>query len=139
VQASPQQLAPGQNLVLTGSGFPPGSSLTAQLFSDPVLLGTTTADAAGTYRMVVTVPLGTAPGVHTIRVSAAGTTLLAETTVVVLAPVTAAQVGNGTILSRTGADVRGPARVALGLLLTGFVLIGCAGVDRRRPWPAGRR
>ncbi|HTJ76840.1 MAG TPA: hypothetical protein VL337_15900 [Acidimicrobiales bacterium] len=150
VSASPQQVTAGQPLTLTGSGFPPGSPLTAQLFSDPVLLGSAVADASGSFRLVVTIPLGTAPGVHTVRVSATGSTAVAETTIVVVAPVApvvVAQAG-GTVLSRTGTDVLGPARLALALVLTGFVLVGwawkgnatvLAAVHRRRRWPDRRR
>jgi hypothetical protein len=148
VSASPQQVTAGQPVTLTGSGFPPGSAVTAQLFSDPVFLGSAVADAGGNLRLVVTIPVGTAPGLHTIRVSAAGTTAVAETTVVVAAPVAVAQVGGAT-LSRTGANVLGPARMALALVVTGFVLVGWAWkgngavlvglTRRRRRWPDRRR
>ena len=147
VSASPQQVTAGQPVTLTGSGIPAGSPLTAQLFSDPVFLGSGVADASGSFRLVVTIPLGTVPGVHTIRVAATGSSARAETTVVVVAPVSVAQVGGAT-LSRTGADVLGPARLAVALVVTGFVLVGWAwkgngpvlvGLTRRRRWPYRRR
>lgn len=152
VQASPQQVAPGQPVALAGGGFPPGSALEEQLFSDPVQLGTTTADGAGNYRTTVIVPLGTAPGFHTVRVQVVGGTTAAETSLFVTAPVAVAQVApaqaTAPSLSRTGADVAGPARVAVGLVALGLALVALAwtgtrpaptGFSRRRSWPWGRR
>jgi hypothetical protein len=143
VQASPQNVVAGQDVVLSGSGFPAGSTLQEQLFSTPVRLGTTRADRAGNFRTTVTIPLSTPPGLHTIRVSVLFGTKVAETTVSVSAPTTTTQFWILT-LSRTGADVSGPARLAIGLVAAGFVLVGLAwkgwgqvvpAFSRRRRYP----
>ena len=62
----------GGTVTLSGEGFMPGATLTIQLFSTPVLLATTTADADGNYLIVVTIPPGTSPGSHEIVVSGLG-------------------------------------------------------------------
>jgi hypothetical protein len=110
-----------------------------------VRLGTTVADAFGRYRMVVTVPLGTSPGLHTIRVSVVGGTLFAETTLVVTAPVVVAQRAT-PVLSRTGGNLTTPAGMAFVLMVAGFVLVGLSWnrrpvrpAARRSPWPNRRR
>lgn len=123
---------------MAGSGFPPGSPLVSELFSDPVVLGTTVADANGAFRLTVTVPATTAAGLHTLRVRTVDGAVFADTTLAVVAPVatTAPLVAAGA-LSRTGTEVAGPARMALGLLAVGVVLVGLA--HRRPQWPGGGR
>jgi hypothetical protein len=130
-------VAPGQDLLITGRGFPAGSPARVELFSTPVLLGTTTADAVGNIRLVVTVPADTALGTHTVRVSVPGGTIAAETSISVAARLVT-QVTPGS-LSRTGADVRGPARLALGLVMGGFALVGLSWRERRSSWPGSLR
>jgi primary-amine oxidase len=126
-------------VTLTGAGFPPGSLLAADLFSDPVRLGTTVADASGRYRMVVTVPLGTRPGLHTIRVHVVGGTAFAATSLLVTAPPVALRAAQAATLSRTGADFTRRAGLAFVLMVAGFVLVGLAWNDRRPAGLAGRR
>lgn len=123
-------------MVVSGTGFPPGTPIEALLFSDPVRLGTTTADANRNFRMVVTIPLDTSPGVHTLRVQEIGTGLGAQTTLVVTAP-PAAPPRTG-ILSRTGGSVAGIAKVALALILGGMLFVKVCGAQRRQ-WPPLRR
>ena len=128
---------------MTGSGFPAGAPLVAELFSDPVQLGTTVADASGRFRMVVTVPLGTSPGLHTLRVRGVGGTPFADASLLVTAPAAALRAAQAGTLSRTGGDFTRPAGLAFVLVLTGFVLVGLAWPDglagRRSPWPNRRR
>jgi hypothetical protein len=64
--------APGGSMTVSGSGFKPGTQLTVQLFSDPVLLGTVDADGNGDYSIVVTIPVSTPPGSHEIVVTGLG-------------------------------------------------------------------
>jgi hypothetical protein len=116
--------------VVNGGGFPPGSPLDVTLFSTPVLLGRTTADAAGNYRVVVAIPAGTELGLHAVVVSVHGGAPQAQTSLIVSAsPVAEApEPTNPTVpagtLSFTGSDVRGPASLALALLLLGLLMIG---------------
>ena len=150
IQASPQQVNPGQSVTVAGTGFPPDTPVVAELFSDPVVLGSTATDAAGAFRLVVTVPTTTSPGLHTLRVRTADGTLAAETTLAVtgltVAAVVSPVVTGGGSLSRTGGDLTGPGRLALGLVVAGFVLVALSWRERsatlpaRRPqWPGGRR
>lgn len=141
------QAAPGQSVTVTGSGFPPGAPLAAELFSDPVQLGTTVADASGRFRMVVTVPLGTSPGLHTLRVRVVGGTQFADASLLVTTPAAALRAVQAGTLSRTGGDFTRRASLALVLMVAGLVLVGLAWNDRRpaglpgrrSPWPDRRR
>lgn len=132
---------------MNGSGFPPGEPLVAELFSDPVQLGTTVADASGRFQIVVTVPLGTSPGLHTLRVRGVGGTPFADTSLLITAPAPSLQVAQGGILSRTGGDFTRRAGLAFVLMAAGLVLVGLAWNDRRpaglaglrSPWSSRRR
>lgn len=83
IRVTPAEAAPGHQLAVSGERFPARAELRAELTGGPVLLGTTSADANGAFRMVVTVPGGTPPGRHTVRVSALGGIIRAETTLLV--------------------------------------------------------
>ncbi|MDQ1358093.1 MAG: hypothetical protein QOG44_2466, partial [Acidimicrobiaceae bacterium] len=129
---SPSTVEAGDTTVVSGGGFPGGSQLHLTLFSDPVLLATTTANALGGYQATVTIPAGTAPGTHTVVVSTTTGTTQAQTTLTVTAAsgsATPAPTEPGA-LSFTGADVRGPSAAALILLVLGFVTLAAS---RRRP------
>ncbi len=56
----------GSQLTVTASGYPAGAVVTFTLHSDPVVLGSATANASGVATLVFTLPLGTTPGLHTI-------------------------------------------------------------------------
>ena len=142
VTASSLQVAPGDSITLTGTGFPPNQGVNAELFSDPVFLGSTVTDASGSFRMTVTIPVTTAPGGHTLRVSAVGGVPSVDLTIFVVARVAQQQpvivaAGAGATLSRTGTDVNGPARLALALVLMGFALVGLAWRDASPLGPSG--
>jgi hypothetical protein len=127
VTASPGQVAPGQLVTLSGSGFPAGGNLQEQLFSTPVQLGTTRTDGRGRFRTSVRIPVGTTPGIHTIRVSVIGGNQVAETTVVVTsppAPLLPLRIGS---LVRTGTDIARPTGLAVALVLFGAALVGLEG------------
>jgi len=63
IELSRARIGVGQELTVTGTGFTGAVTLT--LHSDPVVLGTTTATAAGTFTSTVTVPAVT-PGTHRV-------------------------------------------------------------------------
>jgi len=65
-------VAAGAQLTISGTGFGADAALRVELHSDPVVLGTTTADAAGAFRTIVTIPAATAPGAHSIVVIGQG-------------------------------------------------------------------
>ena len=60
-------VAAGDDLGFTGTGFAPNEGVVALLFSKPVKLGRFTADANGTVEGTVTIPKWTEPGKHTFR------------------------------------------------------------------------
>jgi hypothetical protein len=122
---------------VTGSGFPPGAPLVTELFSDPVQLGNTVADASGRFRIVVTVPLGTPAGLHTLRVRGIDGTPFADTSLLVTAP--ALRGAPTATLSRTGANFTRRAGLAFVLMVAGFVLVALAWNDQRPAGIAGRR
>ncbi len=144
ISVSPNPVTAGQNAIVTGSGFPAGTAGSVTMFSTPVVLGEFTVNAAGTFSIVVIIPVDTAPGVHRLVVTGAAGAQLAETTVTVLAPSLSQSVvlppgqsvvlANATpvvgVLTRTGADIAEPAQVALGLLLVGAAMLA---LSRRRP------
>ena len=69
-------------------------------------------------------PLGTALGVHALRVSVVGGTIKGETTLVVSAPTTVQP--RTQVLSRTGGGFARTVGVAVVLCLAGFVIVGMA-------------
>ncbi|AEE44791.1 Ig-like domain-containing protein [Cellulomonas fimi] len=64
VATATTSLAPGTSTEMVARGFTPGETVAFYLHSDPILLGTAVADAAGVARLVVTVPVGAAAGAH---------------------------------------------------------------------------
>lgn len=118
-QASSSTLAPGDQLVITGGGFAPGADLTATFFSDPVVVGTTRADANGQFSIRVTIPAGASPGVHRIVVSGRGPQGGPHECVVT---VTVA-VRTGQALVRTGTDSGQLTGTAALVILAGALLV----------------
>lgn len=62
----------GAGLSFTADGFAPDSEVTVELHSDPVDLGTVTADAAGHVAATVTIPADVPAGDHTLVLSGTG-------------------------------------------------------------------
>jgi hypothetical protein len=146
---------PGQTTTVAGTGFPPGQPVLVQLFSDPVTLGTATADATGAFRLVVTVPSATTPGVHTLVATGPGGRPRAEAPLNVSAPTgllgAVSQVFNllspaltpvqSTVtLARTGSESARATRLA-GLLVALGVALVAAGwsAERATAFPARSR
>jgi hypothetical protein len=120
-------LAPGETATLAGGGFAPGAPVTVSVYSTPVLLATTTADATGAIRVTVTLPADLAAGQH--HVEAVGPAPGGGTnTLTVAFTVTGS---SGGALSNTGF----PGILALsaaGILLIAGGLLVFAGRRRRR-------
>ncbi|MFJ4175568.1 carboxypeptidase regulatory-like domain-containing protein [Microbacterium sp. NPDC089696] len=118
----------GGSLTVTGSGFGAGESVAFELHSDPIALGSLTADQNGRISGVLRIPASAPVGAHTLVALRAGGTIQASAALQVTA---AASTGSATApdrLAATGAEV--PTGVLLmGLFLT---LIGAVLVRRRR-------
>lgn len=68
LQVSAGAAAVGDTVTVTATGLQPGAAADFSLHSDPLALGTVTADAAGTAELSFTVPAGAAVGQHELRV-----------------------------------------------------------------------
>jgi hypothetical protein len=97
---NPSSLAAGGTLNVTTTGWKADSTMTASLNSDPVALGTLTADSAGKATKALIVPASVAAGTHTLKLAGTGTDNAAReltAQVTVTAP--------GAPLARTGTSV----------------------------------
>ncbi|PRY67931.1 hypothetical protein B0I08_10592 [Glaciihabitans tibetensis] len=58
---------PSENVTATASGFTAGEQVQVVLFSEPILIGNFTADAAGAISVMFTLPKDQLPGTHTLQ------------------------------------------------------------------------
>ena len=126
----------GKDITISGTGFAPGATIAFELHSDPITLGTLTADADGVLQGALRIPASAPAGAHTL-VALSGTTVLASTALTVTAAAgtgtgSGGQTGGATApgggLASTGADTP-IAIVAIGVLLA---VMGGMLVRRRR-------
>jgi LPXTG-motif cell wall-anchored protein len=130
----------GKDITVSGTGFAPGATIAFELHSDPIALGTLTADADGVLQGTLRIPATAPAGAHTL-VALSGSTVLASTALTVTAAAgTGGQTGGGVAspgggaatpggqLATTGADAP-VALLALGVLLA---VMGGMLVRRRR-------
>jgi hypothetical protein len=59
----------GGSVTVTASGFTPGEQVQLVLYSEPVLIGNFSADAAGAVSIAFTLPEDLRPGTHTVRLA----------------------------------------------------------------------
>jgi hypothetical protein len=100
---TPSSAAPAAGITVNSPGWTAGATVTATLHSDPVTLGTLTADATGKVTGSFTVPAGTAPGAHTIALVGTGSTGTSRT-VNIAFTVTAASSATTTAVSVAGSS-----------------------------------
>ncbi|HKE76164.1 MAG TPA: LPXTG cell wall anchor domain-containing protein [Acidimicrobiales bacterium] len=128
---------PGQTISIEGRTFATGSTATVTLFSDPVVLGSAIADAAGVFALQATIPADTPLGHHTITAEGTapdGSPLsLSVSLTVVPAQGAGAGAGNGSgNLPRTGSDSSIPlAKLGLGMLAIGGIATAIAAKRRK--------
>lgn len=118
VTLSSKTLVQGGAFELAGTGFEAGEKVAVTLHSDPVTLGTLTADASGSVAGTLTVPASVPTGSHTLTVVGGASTVEVAVTV---APVSGA-------LAVTGGTIAGGA--ALFAILA--VAVGGLFVAKRR-------
>jgi alpha-L-fucosidase len=94
--ADPSTVAAGGTTTVTGSGFTPCAEVTLTLHSDPVALGTVTADATGAFSKPVTIPASTPAGSHTITGTAGSTNGIVTLTVTAAGTTTSAGSGSSS-------------------------------------------
>lgn len=129
--ARPEVVA-GQEHSVTGSGFAPGERVAVEMASDPVDLGTVTADAAGEIALTFTVPAATSPGAHTVTATGRGGAGVATFAVVEEAVAELPGDEPDDALAVTGAAVGPVVGTVAALLGVGLVLALGAGSVRRR-------
>lgn len=117
----------GEKIVRVIAGFQPREEVKLVLNSDPVVLGTFTADAQGVVTAEFTLPAGTALGEHTLVFDGNMGTHYEETITVTSA--TPVQAASSDSLAYTGASVALPLALGTGLLALGG---GALVVSRRR-------
>lgn len=117
----------GQSVDVTVTGLAEGQKISATLFSEPLVIdGIPAADATGTTRFTVTVPLDFATGIHSLEVSSVGLEAIPTALTVLAAAQTPPGGGSPADLAATGANVG--VLAVLGVLLT----LAGAGLLRRR-------
>ncbi|CAN5528248.1 hypothetical protein BH20ACT2_BH20ACT2_15350 [soil metagenome] len=122
-------VVPGQSVTVTATGYAPGTAVGFVFLSDPVDLGSVTADANGVARLTFNVPADADPGEHTVTASglgADGSPLVQSVNLTVVGPDGAAG-GQGTgrrPLPRTGTDASiGLGQLGAGLLAAGGIAV----------------
>lgn len=111
---------PGGALTATAASFDPGSTVTFTFFSDPVVLGTATADAAGTATLQATWPAAASDGTHTVVASGTANGAPFEVSSSTVCGATGG--GSGT-LPRTGSDSAPLLQIAIALVAAGGLLV----------------
>lgn len=118
----------GNDIVVSGTGFEPGQKIAFELRSDPVALGSLTADASGVLSGSFRIPAGTPAGAHTLVALNAESEIVASVALQVAAAsgdaVSGGAAGGEDALANTGADLPSFALMtASGLLLAGLLLV----------------
>ncbi|MDP9072554.1 MAG: hypothetical protein M3N98_00015, partial [Actinomycetota bacterium] len=129
--SGPSTAHPGDQITLTGSGFPAGQQLRLTMLSTPTDLGNTMSDPTGAFRTTVTIPGDAALGAHKIVINTPDGVHQAF----VAFTVTAASASPSRLvgpLSRTGASVLGPIALACLLMTSGVVALRIARERRQR-------
>jgi LPXTG-motif cell wall-anchored protein len=125
----------GQTVTIEGRSFAPGGTVTVVLNSDPVTLGSATADAAGVIALQATIPEGTQLGAHTLVATGPapnGQTLSLSLAIRVVADCGGASTTAAGTLPRTGDDTSIPlAKIGLGLAAAGGVIAALAAKRRK--------
>lgn len=129
----------GDELGVTGSNCPPGSTVTLTI--DGEVVGTTTAGDDGTFATDVTVPAGLTPGTYTLTAECDGQTATTQFDVVAAGggggdPGGGGGTGGGGTgggaLARTGTDLDLPVQIGVALVALGGVAMALSSGRRRR-------
>ncbi|WP_217177061.1 FN3 domain-containing metallophosphoesterase family protein [Streptomyces sp. AC495_CC817] len=133
VELGATSVVAGGTVSVSGAGFAAGAEITLELHSDPVRLGTVTADETGAFRRTVAIPASTPAGAHTlVAILPDGSEV--RTALTVTAAATGGTPGSGSgstdgDLATTGADST-PYVIAAGVLLV--LGLGLVVLRRRR-------
>lgn len=86
VTVDPSTVEAGKTITVKGTGFAPESAVTLTLHSEPVEVGTATADENGAFSAEVTVPANTEAGDHTVVAESTSPAVTASAPLTVTAP-----------------------------------------------------
>lgn len=123
---------PGQTVSITAQTYT--GSVTITMNSEPVVLGSATADSSGVANLSATIPANAALGTHTLVATGTGADGAPLTLTLSFTVVAADGSGSGAAggLPRTGDDSSLPlARVGLGLAAAGGVITAVAAKRRK--------
>lgn len=129
VELRTEGLRAGDSVPVTVSGLEAGQTINATLFSDPIDIGSFTANAEGVALFTLAIPADLTPGIHTLEIaSSVPGQLPIEVTLEIAAAATtgggAAGPGTGPgQLQVTGAETGGIIALALGLLVAGVAAL----------------
>jgi LPXTG-motif cell wall-anchored protein len=103
---------------VSGNGFQSGSTVTVELHSDPIILGTTTVATDGSFTFIGVLPDGVVGNHEIVAMGTAnnGTTISAST------PITINQRDTQQVLALTGTNSYSLLATALALIALGLVL-----------------
>jgi len=123
----------GGEFSISGSGFTAGEIVAFELHSDPIALGSLTADQNGRLSGTLRIPASAPAGAHTLVALGTGAAIQASVSIQVTAAAVAGPSATGAAvvpgrLAATGGEVPGAALLA-GLL---FMVVGTALVGRHR-------
>jgi hypothetical protein len=140
-------ITPGSTLEFSGSGYRLGEEVTATVFSEPVVVGTQTADASGSVSFSWTVPAGFEPGDHRVELtgSRSGTASAAFTVAAsAIAPAPAATVEDRCVARAVnGASLEWGVKASFRSYVTGPIAggaistSGATAVDGGYRWSGG--
>lgn len=123
---SDSTVEPGDAVTATAQTFLSGAQVTWTLFSAPIVVGTSTANAAGVATITFTVP-NVPAGTHRLEATgtgADGQPLTVATTLTVTGAGTGTGTGQGGGLPKTGSDSAVPmTQIALGAIAGGGLLV----------------
>lgn len=131
----------GATVVVVADGFAPGSWVNVRFQSDPIVIGTYQADAAGRIELTLTVPEGLPPGEHDVIVEGFapdGSVRQFVQPIIIGDAATPTTGPLAPILPRTGSDPTSMSVAAVLLVVAGAVAL-LLGRPRRRPLPDLRR
>jgi hypothetical protein len=131
---------PGQTIEVSGRQWLPGSDVTIEFLSTPVLLGSARVDASGRFATQVRIPLDATAGPHTIRVSGLDTDRVPRVVsipitvrAVAAAPPAASPASPPAVTPRTGALARtGGYLTTGGSLAVLLLVVGCGALFASR-------
>ncbi|WP_334152428.1 MSCRAMM family protein [Microbacterium sp.] len=115
----------GGDIAISGTGFAPGEKISFELHSDPIALGSLTADAQGVLKGSLRIPVSAPVGAHTLVALNAQSVAVASAALQVTAASSQSTSGSATgdRLANTGSEAPTfAAMMALGLLAAGLVL-----------------